>query len=165
MSRDLPATEAERVWQRFRIKMGDPAKTTRDGRRRAAAQMSGSKPFTKGRDPRGIGDVLKTTTETFGWTREIARGEVVSGWTDLVGERAAAFTVAEEVVDDILIVRCSSTAWAQQMRMMHGDILTKLMQRFPESKVRRIRFDGPAAPRIGWGKRRVPGRGPRDTYG
>lgn len=165
MMHSLPATEAERVWQRFRLKMGDPAKTTRDGRRRSEAEASGSKPFTKGRDPRGVGDVLQAATDTFGWSQEIDRGEVLARWPDLVGEQAALNTAAEDVVDGILIVRCATTAWAQQMRMLHGDILTRIVQQFPEAKIQRIRFDGPAAPKIGWGRRRVPSRGPRDTYG
>lgn len=162
---ELPKTEAERVWQRFRFKMGDPAKMSRDGRRRAEAEASGSKPFTKGRDPRGLGDVLQRATETFGWTKNIDRGEVLASWGELVGERAAANTVAEDIVDNVLMVRCATTPWAQQMRMLHGDILTKIIQRFPEANIQRIRFDGPAAPRTSWGRRRVPSRGPRDTYG
>lgn len=165
MGNELPKTEPERVWQRFRLKMGDPSKTTRDGRRRAEQASAASKPFGKGRDPKGLADVLKGVTDTYGWTQELARGDLIGSWPELVGEKAAPFSTAIEVIEDELVVQCTSTAWAQQLRMMHGDILTKLLDRFPETKVRRIRFRGPYSGTFKRGYRSVPGRGPRDTFG
>lgn len=165
MPRNLPKTEHERVWQRFVFKFGDPAKTTRDGRRRTANAKQGSQPFGKGRDPQGIGDVLEVAAANFGWTEDLARGDVIGNWASLVGEGAADHSVAQEVVNGELIVQCASTAWAQQLRMMHGDILQQLTTRFPDSGVQRIRFNGPHQRSFKAGYRSVPGRGPRDTYG
>ena len=165
MARELLVTEAERVWQRFRVKMGDPSKTTRDGRRRSAQAEGSSKPFSSGRDPKGLADVLRSTTDTFGWTKELARGDLVGAWPELVGDKAAPFSDAVEVVDGELIVQCTSTAWAQQLRMMHGEILTKLLQEHPDSGVQRIRFRTPYTGTFKRGYRSVPGRGPRDTFG
>lgn len=162
---ELPRTEEERVWQRFRLKFGDPAKTTRDGRKRAEQAASASKPFGAGRDPKGLSDVLQGTTDMFGWTLELARGDLIGGWAELVGEQAAPFADAVEVHEDELIVQCASTAWAQQLRMMHGEILTKLLDKYPQAKVKRIRFRSPYAGTFKRGYRSVPGRGPRDTFG
>lgn len=165
MMRDLGGTEPERVWRRFVLKFGDPAKTTRDGRRRRAQAEHESKPFGKGRDPEGLGAVLDIAAANFGWTEDLARGDVIGNWDSLVGESAAEHTSAQDFVDGELIVQCSSTAWAQQMRMMHNEILSTLRQRYPDSGVQRIRFNGPHQRSFKAGYRSVPGRGPRDTYG
>lgn len=165
MRRNLAKTEHERVWSRFVLKFGDPAHTTRDGRRRRAAAEQGSKPFGKGRDPEGLGAVLDLAAANFGWTEELARGDVIGNWASLVGEGAADHSVAQEVIDGELVVQCASTAWAQQLRMMHSDIIKKLTERFPDSSVRRIKFNGPHQRSFKAGYRSVPGRGPRDTYG
>ena len=65
----------------------------------------------------------------------------------------------------MLQVRCESTAWATQLRLMRTQLVTEIGSRFPEAAVETIRFQGPDAPTWKRGPRSIPGRGPRDTYG
>ena len=65
----------------------------------------------------------------------------------------------------MLAVRCDSTAWATQLRLMRTQITTEIANRFPDAGIQSVRFDGPNAPTWKRGPRSIPGRGPRDTYG
>jgi predicted nucleic acid-binding Zn ribbon protein len=65
----------------------------------------------------------------------------------------------------VLVVRCESTAWATQLRMMRSELLVRIGERFPGADIQSIRFQGPDAPSWKRGPRSIPGRGPRDTYG
>jgi predicted nucleic acid-binding Zn ribbon protein len=62
------------------------------------------------------------------------------------------------------VVRTSSTAWAEQLRLMMPVLRTALDAHVGAGVVRDIKVVGPAPPRTR-GRLRVRGRGPRDTYG
>ncbi len=64
----------------------------------------------------------------------------------------------------MLTVRTSSTAWAEQLRMMLPALRSAIESRVGGGVVREITVVGPAPPRTR-GRLRVRGRGPRDTYG
>lgn len=158
-------TEAERVWMRIRARFGDPSITTRDGRRRARRDPESSQPFAPGRDPLGVDSVLDRFVRDVGWTAELAQGAVLAEWPRIVGPENAARTEPVGIEDGTLVVRCVSTAWAQQMRLLRANIVTMLRESFPDSKVESIRFVGPDVPSFARGPRSVRGRGPRDTWG
>ena len=163
--RELAATEAERVWLRLRAKLGDPEVVSRDGRRRARRDPEASVPFGKGRDPRALGDVLGGFADDQGWTSTLARADVMVHWPELVGADNAEKTQPESFVDGVLTVRCASTAWTQQMRILRAETTTRILQRFPDCGLTQLRFIGPDLPSFQRGRRSVPGRGPRDTWG
>lgn len=155
-----------RVYRRLRQLFGDPAARSTDARRRrAAAQSASSEPYGPGRDPRGMGDVLAVLESSRGWEGPIARAELLAGWTEIVGPDTAAHARPIGVVDGVLTVACDSTAWAQQLRLMHASILANVTERFPAAGVDSARFLAPDAPSWKHGPKAVPGRGPRDTYG
>ncbi|MFC7431716.1 MULTISPECIES: DUF721 domain-containing protein [unclassified Agrococcus] len=164
--RDLDADrdEPERVWMRIRARFGDPAITTKDGRTRARRAI-GSEPFTAGRDPVGLGGVLDRMVADAGWQGEMAQGGVLAEWPRIVGAENAERTTPEGIEDGLLVVRCVSTAWAQQMRLMRADITSRILTTFPDAGVVGIRFVGPEQPTFLRGPRVVRGRGPRDTWG
>jgi predicted nucleic acid-binding Zn ribbon protein len=122
-------------------------------------------PFGPGRDPSALGDVLGNLTEDLGWTPFLMESDIVGAWPEIVGAEVAARTTPVGVQDGILTVSCESTAWATQLRIMSSQILTKLLETFPESRISQVIFRGPNAPSWKRGQRSVPGRGPRDTYG
>lgn len=122
-------------------------------------------PFTPGRDPHGVGEVLAKLTRDAGWTADLAREDVFRLWADVAGEATAVHTRPIGLNDGTLAVQCDSTAWAKQLRLMRAQILTEITARFPDAAVEQIRFIGPDVPSWKWGTRTVPGRGPRDTYG
>ena len=154
------------VYRRLRRLFGNPELRTADGRRRKrAADAATSEPFGLGRDPRGLGTVLESMVAALGWDSPIARAELLASWAEIVGEDTAKHSDPVGIDDGVLSVRCDSTAWAQQLRLMQSTILNGIAERFPAAGVERAQFFGPHAPSWKHGPKAVPGRGPRDTYG
>ena len=58
-----------------------------------------------------------------------------------------------------------SNSGAEILQFMRAAILTEIGRRYPAAGVENLRFIGPDVPSWKWGRRAVPGRGPRDTYG
>ena len=163
----LPESEASSVYRRLRRVFGNPSMRSADARKRAsgARNPGASTPFGTGRDPAGLDDVMDSLTRVMGWTSPLARGELLSAWSSLVGEDVAARSQPVGVEEGVLSIQCDSTAWATQLRLMQSDILTSIVTAFPEAEVSGVRILGPGAPSWKRGPRSVPGRGPRDTYG
>ena len=122
-------------------------------------------PFGPGRDPGELGDILGLLADDLGWTPFLMESQIVEAWPEIVGSDVAARTKPTGVSEGTLTVMCESTAWATQLRLMSSEILTKLLQALPESRISQLVFLGPNAPSWKRGQRSVPGRGPRDTYG
>ncbi|MCW4385811.1 DciA family protein [Salinibacterium sp. SYSU T00001] len=153
------------VYQRFRRVFGDGSVRTRDARRRARRQEGSSVPFAAGRDPRGIGEVMDALTASLGWTSPLARSELISSWDSIVGSDLAEHADPIAIEEGTLTVRCDSTAWATQLRLIRVDILSRIAQSFPDAGIQEVRFLGPDTPSWKRGPRSIQGRGPRDTYG
>jgi len=162
-------TESVSLYARLKSKAtGIPrSRLSRDARTRQknATDHANDMPFSPGRDPRGLGNLLDTLTQDLGWKPALAKSDVLVAWPELVGPDIASRTTAVGIEDNTLTVLCESTAWATQLRLMSSEVLTKLVQSFPESGVTSIRFQGPNAPSWKRGPKSIPGRGPRDTYG
>lgn len=122
-------------------------------------------PFGLGRDPRGIDDILERLTTRLGWSSPLARADLLASWSELAGIETAEHSTPVGIEEGVLTVHCDSTAWATQLRLMRGQITTRIAQRFPEAGIESVKFDGPNAPSWKRGPRSIPGRGPRDTYG
>jgi predicted nucleic acid-binding Zn ribbon protein len=161
---DVPEHVA--VYFRMRALFGDATKRSGDARKRSKkAKDTTSAPYGAGRDPRGIDDVLDSLTSRLGWTSPLARAELLASWDELAGIETAQHSEPISIEDGVLFVRCDSTAWATQLRLMRSQITTSIAQRFPDAGIQSIKFDGPNAPSWKAGPRSTPGRGPRDTYG
>jgi predicted nucleic acid-binding Zn ribbon protein len=168
MTDDLPDPTPEHVavYLRMRALFGDPGKRSPDARKRAKNKKEGaSVPFGVGRDPRGIDDILDGLTGKLGWNSSLARADLLASWVELAGAETALHSEPMGIEDGVLTVRCDSTAWATQLRLMRGQITTSIAQRFPDAGIQSVKFDGPNAPSWKRGTRSIPGRGPRDTYG
>jgi predicted nucleic acid-binding Zn ribbon protein len=152
------------VYLRFRSVFGDP-NARRATLKRKTAKPATTVPFGDGRDPHALGDVIDALSQRMGWTSPLARGELLAHWPELVGEETAAHAVPVGIEDGVLAVRCDSTAWATQLRLMRAKVTTEIARRFPEAGIESVRFEGPNAPSWKRGPRSIPGRGPRDTYG
>lgn len=158
------STEASAVYLRLKAQFAGTS-----SRSRRAAQPkedpAASRPFGSGRDPHDIGDVMDALASQLGWTSALAQSELLEGWRELAGEETAKHAVPDQIADGVLVVRCESTAWATQLRMMRSELLARIAERFPDADIQSIRFQGPDAPSWKRGPRSIPGRGPRDTYG
>jgi len=118
-----------------------------------------------GRDPLGLGKVVGRLVAERGWTSPVAVGSVMAEWATLVGPEISAHCTPESFTGTTLHVRCDSTAWATQLRLLSMSLLEKFRVELGDGVVTSIQVLGPSAPSWRKGGRSVNGRGPRDTYG
>lgn len=118
-----------------------------------------------GRDPLGLGKVVGRLVAERGWNSPVAVGSVMAQWPTLVGPEISAHCTPESFENTTLHVRCDSTAWATQLRLLSFSLLEKFRTELGDGVVTGIQVLGPAAPSWRKGLRTVNGRGPRDTYG
>lgn len=135
-----------------------------------AVPKSKHKPFLDakyggGRDPQGLGNVVSRLVSDRGWSSPLAVGSVMAQWNTLVGPDIAAHCQPESFEETTLHIRCDSTSWATQLRLLSPSLLAKFDDLLGRGVVTKILVLGPAAPSWRKGYRNVKGRGPRDTYG
>jgi predicted nucleic acid-binding Zn ribbon protein len=124
-----------------------------------------SGPGPDARDPQPFGSVLAKLVRDRGWRRPAAEATVFGQWQRLVGDEIAEHCRPVKLEGGELTVEAVSTAWATQLRLLAGSMLSQIAAGVGHNVVTRLHIHGPAAPSWGRGLRRVRGRGPRDTYG
>jgi len=149
----------------YRMKAAITGRKDRATIRRDKVKKQKSKPFDQGRAPKSISSTMDGLIQSFGWENKLSEGELFANWREIVGDKVAENSFPEDLSKGVLTVRCKSTAWATQLRIMGADILTKINNQLPALEVKEVRFIGPQAPSFKRGLRSVPGRGPRDTFG
>lgn len=117
------------------------------------------------RDPQPLGRLAARIVSDRGWAGRLAGGQVFGRWASLVGADVAEHSRPMQLTDGELTVQADSTAWATQLRLLQRQLLAKIAAGVGDGVVKRLRVQGPTAPSWRHGPRRVPGRGPRDTYG
>lgn len=132
---------------------------------RVGADQEHLLPFGRGRDPRVLGELLASAAREMGWTEELDQAKLFADWPRFVGEVMAQHAQIVGVSNNVLVVQCDSTTWATELRRLRGEILSRILDEYPEVGIRDLRFLQPGAPSWRHGSRSVPGRGPRDTYG
>jgi predicted nucleic acid-binding Zn ribbon protein len=95
----------------------------------------------------------------------VAEGAVFGRWREVVGDQIADHAAPASLHDGVLTVSAESTAWATQLRMVQAQLLAKIAAAVGDGVVTSLKIVGPAGPSWRKGPYRVPGRGPRDTYG
>ena len=150
----------------WRMREAATGRLSRDAKRMAEkAEKTNSRPFDKGRDPIRASEGLEGLLKSFRWESQLAEAELFSDWQAVVGETNAAASQPEALINGTLTIRCKSTAWATQLRLMQTQILAKIHEAHPDLEITALKLLGPDAPSWKKGPRSVPGRGPRDTYG
>lgn len=133
-------------------------------RRRDDGARSGAAPDA--RDPQLLGDSLGRLVAERGWQEAVSVGGVMGRWDSVVGSDIAAHCRPETFEAGVLTVRADSTAWATQVRLLGGALLTRLADEVGEGTVTKVVVRGPTGPSWRRGPRVAPGsQGPRDTYG
>ena len=161
-------SEHLRVYLHFKEVFGGRRSSFR--RRLAESVITGddtaeAQPFGPGRDPVSFSAAFGAMGRSLGWQAPLAQAELLVSWSEIVGPETAAHSRPLHVDGSTLVVQCDSTAWATQLRRMRGRILGEIAEREPDAAVEELRFLNPGAPSWKHGRRSVPGRGPRDTYG
>lgn len=136
-------------------------------RRRVAGRRSRqwSGPGPDAHDPQSLHTVVDGLIADRDWAEPVRHGTLFGSWERLVGPAIAAHCRPERLTDGELLVVADSSAWATQMRLIGPKLLARLSEQLGSGVVRTLRFQGPVAVSRHAGKRRVRGRGLRDTFG
>jgi len=117
-------------------------------------------------DPQLISDVLKNLIKDRDWQSGIAEGNLFANWEELVGTEIAEHSEPIAILDGVLTIKTSSTAWATQLNLISSDVLASLQASAPGALVEKLSIIGPQGPNWKRGIRTIRGaRGPRDTFG
>jgi predicted nucleic acid-binding Zn ribbon protein len=117
-------------------------------------------------DPQLISDVLKNLIQDREWQSGIAEGNLFANWENIVGAEIAEHTEPIAILEGVLTIRTSSTAWATQLNLISNDVLASLQASAPGALVEKLSIIGPQGPNWKRGIRTIRGaRGPRDTFG
>ncbi len=159
---------------RAAARAGQPATTQQGGSapsrfvRSTRVRPAGfSGPGPDDRDPAPVGRAWASLVSDQGWQRAMDAARIHGMWQEIVGRANAEHAQPEsfDPATGALVVRTSSTAWAEQLRQMLPTLRAVIDAHVGSGVVRDIRVVGPAPPPVGRGRLRVRGRGPRDTYG
>ena len=121
-----------------------------------------------GRDPLPLGAAINRLITERGWETPAAVGGVMGCWPQLVGDDIALHCEPQSYDEQerVLTVRCDSTAWATQLRLLAPTLGARLNADLGHGTVKLIRVRGPEGPRSSHGRLRAPGsRGYGDTFG
>ncbi|MFD8231234.1 DUF721 domain-containing protein [Streptomyces sp. NPDC059696] len=143
---------------------GDAAQQKKQARR--GGLRSGAR--ADGRDPMALGSAINRLLTERGWEAPAAVGGVMGRWPQIVGEDVAKHCVPEKYDEDerVLTVRCDSTAWATNLRLLAPTLVARLNEDLGHGRVTLIKVQGPGGPARRYGPLRAPGStGPGDTYG
>ncbi|AXI81434.1 DUF721 domain-containing protein [Peterkaempfera bronchialis] len=143
---------------------GEQVRQKKESRRRGL--RSGAR--ADGRDPVPLGAAMRQLITERGWEAPAAVGGVMGRWPQIVGAEIAAHCTPEHYAEDAceLRVRCDSTAWATQLRLLAPQLVARLNAELGHGAVKLIKVQGPAGPARSYGRLRAPGsRGPGDTWG
>jgi len=119
------------------------------------------------RDPQSVSAGVADLVQAHGWEARSRVAAVIGRWPDIAGEQMAQHVspVRYDEEAGLLVLQADSTAWATQTRLLSSQLVRRLDELAGAGLVRQIEVGGPRAPRPAYGKLRVAGRGPRDTYG
>ncbi len=164
------AAQAREAMKRARKAARGQGSGRRAGRRsggKQAGRRSGVDPvpYGRGREPVSIGDEIPEFTERMGWTEQIEIASIGARWEEIVGEDIARHCTVVSFDDGVLTLQASSTAWAEQLRVVSGKIRSRVNGEIGRPVVSTIRIQRPSTRSWTKGPRSVRGRGPRDTYG
>ena len=135
---------------------------------KAAKKSNGrprGKPPADARDPQPLGAAVERLVAELGWQDQSAVAVLMAEWAEIVGPDLADHVTPVSFQEGELILQAESTAWATQTRLLLPQLHRAVDDRVGSGVVSAIRVRGPQTPTWGAGPRRVPGRGPRDTYG
>lgn len=144
---------------------GAAAQQKRDVRRGSGPRSGAGR---DGRDPLSLGAAVRGLITERGWEVPAAVGGVMGRWPQLVGPDVAQHCEPEhyDEAERVLTVRCDSTAWATQLRLLAPRLVARLNEDLGQGTVVLLKVRGPQAPATRGGRLRAPGsKGPGDTYG
>jgi predicted nucleic acid-binding Zn ribbon protein len=117
-------------------------------------------------DPQKLNTVLNALITARDWKQGIAEGTLFTDWIKVVGDEVAQHATPITLIDGLLTIQTSSTAWATQLTLVADNLLTTIQNDPSGATIQKLRFIGPQAPSWKKGVRTIRNaRGVRDTYG
>ncbi|CAB4676492.1 MAG: DUF721 domain-containing protein [Actinobacteria bacterium] len=117
-------------------------------------------------DPELISGVLNNLISEREWDSGLAEGNLFITWATIVGADIAAHATPISIMDGVLTIQTSSSAWATQLTLVANDLLSTIKNDPSGATISKLIFIGPHAPSWKKGIRTIRNaRGPRDTYG
>jgi predicted nucleic acid-binding Zn ribbon protein len=142
------------------------AKGLRPGdRATAVVPPSASAAGPDARDPQPLAATARRLSADLGWGHDLVAGGLAARWPEVVGAQVAEHCAFVGLDGGVLTIRASSTAWATNLRLMTAALLGRLDSELGAGVVVEVTVLGPAGRSFARGPKRVPGRGPRDTWG
>jgi predicted nucleic acid-binding Zn ribbon protein len=141
-------------------------KNWRAGSRKSKKSSQSDESRVRHDDPQALSSVLSELIAKRDWRQGIAEGTLFTEWSSVVGAEVGAHTTPLTLVDGLLTIQTSSTAWATQIRLIAPELLKKIAASAPGALVEELAVLGPNTPNWKKGIRTIKNsRGPRDTYG
>ena len=122
--------------------------------------------LSKPGDPQLLSELFSHIIEDREWENPLAEGNLFSSWEKVVGADISQHASPVSLIDGVLTLQTSSTAWATQLKLVAPAILETVQRSTPGVLVESLVFIGPQGPSWKKGLRSIRGaKGPRDTYG
>ncbi len=141
-------------------------KIWRESSRRNRQQVREEQPNSRIEDPQSFSASLSELIETRDWSQGIAEGSLFTEWIDVVGQDIGSHSTPISLLDGLLTIQATSSAWATQLTLMRNNLLATISSSTPGALVDEIVVLPPGSPSWKKGLRTIRNsRGPRDTYG
>lgn len=141
-------------------------KIWRESSRRNRQHVTEESPREKIDDPKLLSTTISELVERRDWKQGIAEGSLFTEWIAVVGNEIGAHSTPISLLDGLLTIQATSSAWATQLTLMKENLLTTISTSAPGALVEEIVVLPPGAPSWKKGIRSIRNsRGPRDTYG
>jgi len=116
-------------------------------------------------DPESISGVLNDLISDRNWDSGLAEGNLFANWKKIVGDEISQHAQPISIVENVLIIQSSSTAWATQLQLISNALLVTIQKDATGVLIDRLEIIGPQTPTWKKGLRTIRNaRGPRDTY-
>ena len=116
-------------------------------------------------DPELISGVLNDLVSNRDWDSGLAEGNLFVNWKKIVGDEISERALPISILENVLTIQSSSTAWATQLQLISNDLLATIQKDATGVLIERLVIIGPQTPTWKKGIRTIRNaRGPRDTY-
>jgi len=116
-------------------------------------------------DPELISGVLNDLISDRDWDSGLAEGNLFVNWKKIVGDEISQHAQPISILDNVLTLQSSSTAWATQLQLISNELLATIQKDATGVLIERLVIIGPQTPTWKKGVRTIRNaRGPRDTY-
>ena len=117
-------------------------------------------------DPHSLNVLLSELVHSRDWRQGIAEGSLFTDWLQVVGPDIGSHSTPISLVDGLLTIQASSSAWATQLTLIATNLLSTITGSAPGALVEELLVLPPGSPSWKKGIRTIRNaRGPRDTYG